>query len=83
MKKLLLEASYLLTKWGPQECPDWIEGIGDCGKCPECRVFGCIEALDEFASQQADSVDGILQCKCGGYVDLNGVHQPCRAISHR
>jgi len=37
---------------------------------------------DINTSQPAVQSDGIKQCECGGYIDLNGVHQPCRAISH-
>ena len=33
-------------------------------------------------SQQAVEADAGNKCQCGGYIDLNGVHQPCRAISN-
>ena len=48
----------------------------------------CIHAIENIldmpwnAPQPAVQADGIKQCECGGYIDLNGVHQPCRAISH-
>ena len=63
--ELFKEAVYLLTKWGPKSCPDWIEGVGDCGKCPECRVFKCIDNL-ELSSQPEDSaVPKIVGYCCG------------------
>jgi len=46
LDELLSEAAYLLYLWGPSDCLNWKEGIGDCEECGACRVFRCIEALD-------------------------------------
>lgn len=50
-KKLLKEASYLLHVNSPKGCPHWVEGIGDCGNCPACRAFKCIDNLEEYGSR--------------------------------
>lgn len=73
-EELLKEAIYLLGKYGPQECPDWIEGIGDCGNCEACRVFQCMNAL-EAASQPAVEADAYCECKLGATVyNLSDTH---------
>ena len=42
------------------------------------------ERINElFASQQGVEAEAVQRCECGGYIDLHGAHQPCRAISNR
>jgi hypothetical protein len=55
-KSLLHEASYLLYKKLPENCPDWIQGIGDCNKpeCEFCRIQKCIDKLDMFATELSE-----------------------------
>ena len=47
--ELLKESSFLLHKHGAKSCPNWKEGVGDCGDCEACRVFKCIDLLDDLA----------------------------------
>ena len=44
---LLSEAAYLLTISAPEQCPNWKEGVGDCGMCGVCRIFKCTEKLEQ------------------------------------
>ena len=47
-ESLLREAIYLLTIKQPENCPNWIEGVGDCNKpeCGFCRIQRCIDELE-------------------------------------
>ena len=47
-ESLLREAIYLLTIKQPENCPNWIEGVGDCNKpeCEFCRIQRCIDELE-------------------------------------
>ena len=45
-----------------------------------------IRHLSEASTRPSDSADGENAphlCECGGFIDLAGVHQPCRVISRR
>lgn len=50
MRELLSEAAFLLHILGPKSCRNWKEGVGDCEKCSDCRVFRCIENLENKLS---------------------------------
>ena len=47
-ESLLREAIYLLTVKQPDNCPNWIEGVGDCKQteCEFCRIQRCIDELE-------------------------------------
>jgi len=47
-ESLLREAIYLLTIKQTNNCPNWIESIGDCNKpeCEFCRIQRCIDELE-------------------------------------
>jgi len=47
-ESLLREAIYLLTIKQPENCPNWIEDVGDCNKpeCEFCRIQRCIDELE-------------------------------------
>lgn len=44
--ELLKESKYLLETYSPSYCKNWEEGVGDCFNCESCRVFKCIEDLE-------------------------------------
>jgi hypothetical protein len=48
MLSLLRETIYLLSIKQPDNCPNWIEGEGDCNKpeCEFCRIKICIDELE-------------------------------------
>lgn len=54
--RLTQEAIYLLTMYGPKECPNWKEGVGSCGHCSACRVFKCVDDLERPEQQQQSEV---------------------------
>ena len=47
-ESLIREAIYLITIKQPENCPNWIEGVGDCNKpeCEFCRIQRCIDELE-------------------------------------
>lgn len=47
-ESLLREAIYLLSIKQPDNCPNWIKGVGDCNKpeCEFCRIQRCIDELE-------------------------------------
>ena len=61
--EILKEACYLLEKYA-KVCPNWIEGIGDCGHCEACRVFKCIDDIENYL-QLKDSAVRMKQCPYG------------------
>lgn len=44
------EIIFLLRKNQPNNCNNWIEGIGDCMKdgCEFCRIEKCINAIESI-----------------------------------
>lgn len=50
MLPVINEAYYLLSVAQPDKCPDWLEGIGDCGKlsCLHCRYQKCIDDVENL-----------------------------------
>ena len=50
----LTRCRYLLNILEPDECPGWIEGVGDCGKpdCIFCQIESCLQAIDEIQEDE-------------------------------
>ena len=66
LSELLGEAAYLLHIYGSPECPDWVDGEGNCNRenCKTCRIYRCIDALEEHASrkkQNGNQIEEILK----------------------
>lgn len=49
-ESLLCEVIYLLSVKQPNNCPNWIDGFGDCGEpeCTFCRIQKCINDLEKI-----------------------------------
>ncbi len=73
MEDILKEAIFLLGIYGPEHCPFWKEGVGDCGECTACRVDKCITDLEALASNKTLNVRklGCEECRRAGRKELS------------